>query len=352
MLKQQTNKLTTIIDFYQCDNIASELNNSLFGQIKNIFEHDNTFVIVFVIVFVTVITMMLKQQTNKGLEPVVTKDNFPELEPVVTKDNFPELELVVTKDNFPELELVVTKDNFPELEPVVTKDNFPELLSLCLDFNGAFTYGDCGIVHKKVNIHVPTKYFIGATPIQPSDFFHYRTIQLHISLDGDGSSKLTCHIPSMSFNYGGGKECLHNIYIETVADIQGKNVLCDALQWYDTFFSNFYDRITISYSLKDNIFNIPVKRFINIRKKFDELFLKYIKQVYNKKVLKILKRNVIDQYINTDLSRSMYGAHQYVHKPDEFFINLFSKLGCRDESRYFNDFIIQNLTIDFFAESD
>ena len=304
MLKQQTNKLTTIIDFYQCDNIASELNNSLFGQIKNIFEHDNTFVIVFVIVFVTVITMMLKQQTNKGLEPVVTKDNF------------------------------------------------PELLSLCLDFNGAFTYGDCGIVHKKVNIHVPTKYFIGATPIQPSDFFHYRTIQLHISLDGDGSSKLTCHIPSMSFNYGGGKECLHNIYIETVADIQGKNVLCDALQWYDTFFSNFYDRITISYSLKDNIFNIPVKRFINIRKKFDELFLKYIKQVYNKKVLKILKRNVIDQYINTDLSRSMYGAHQYVHKPDEFFINLFSKLGCRDESRYFNDFIIQNLTIDFFAESD
>jgi hypothetical protein len=132
----------------------------------------------------------------------------------------------------------------------------------------------------------------------------------------------------------------------------GKNVVCDALQWYDTFFSNFYDRITISYMLKDNIFNIPVKRFINIRKKFDELFLQYIKQVYNEDVLKILKRNVIDQYINTVLSRSMYGAHQYVHDPSTFFIKLFQAVGERHESRYFNDYIIQNLTIDFFAESD
>jgi hypothetical protein len=130
----------------------------------------------------------------------------------------------------------------------------------------------------------------------------------------------------------------------------GKNVVCDALQCYDTLFSNFYDRITISYMLKDNIFNIPVKRFINIRKKFDELFLQYIKQVYNEDVLKILKRNVIDQYINTALIS--YHPGPYVHDPSTFFIKLFRAVGERHESRYFNDFIIQNLTIDFFAESD
>ena len=42
MLKQQ-NKSTTISDFYQGDNIFTQLNNSLFGQIKKIFEQDNTY---------------------------------------------------------------------------------------------------------------------------------------------------------------------------------------------------------------------------------------------------------------------------------------------------------------------
>jgi hypothetical protein len=41
MLKQQ-NKSTTISDFYQGENIFTQLNNSLFGQIKKIFEQDNT----------------------------------------------------------------------------------------------------------------------------------------------------------------------------------------------------------------------------------------------------------------------------------------------------------------------
>ena len=41
MLKQQ-NKSTTISDFYQGNNIFTQLNNSLFGQIKKEFEQDKT----------------------------------------------------------------------------------------------------------------------------------------------------------------------------------------------------------------------------------------------------------------------------------------------------------------------
>jgi len=335
MLKQQTNKSTTIIDFYQCDNNASQLNNSLFG-------HDNVFVIVIAIMIVIVIhklliTIMSKQKVK--IAPDKAETFFDAVEEAnkiydhieakhTSKEN-------VEQQTNKRLKLIVKR-----LESVITKDNFPEFKSLCLDFNGAYTCVN-GIPHKKVNIHVPTKYFIGATPIQPRNFFVDRSIKF--SLDG-----FIFNIPSMHCENGGMCDFIPRENINTT----GKNVVCDALQWYDTFFSNFYDRITISYCLKDNIFNIPVKRFINIRKKFDELFLKYIKQVYNENVLKILKRNVIDQYLNTVLSRSMYGAHQYVHDPSTFCIKLFRAVGERDESRYFNDFIIQNLTIDFFAESD
>jgi GTP-binding protein EngB required for normal cell division len=242
----------------------------------------------------------------------------------------------------------IIKKELKTLEPVITEDNFPEFKSLCLDFNGTYTYVD-GTPTKKVNIHVPTKYFIGAIPIQPSDFFAYRSIKLIIPKDGDGSDKLVCHIPSMSFF--GNEGCLSAV-LDPQIDRTGNNRLCNALQWYDTFFSNFYDRITISYVLKDNIFNIPVKRFINIRKKFDELFFSYIKQVYNENVLKILKRNVIDHTINSFISRHHRNNISSHDSPSQFFLKLFSEIGCRDESRYFNDFILQNLTIDFFAESE
>jgi hypothetical protein len=40
---KQKNKSTIISDFYQGDNIASQLNNSLFGQIKKIFNQDNNY---------------------------------------------------------------------------------------------------------------------------------------------------------------------------------------------------------------------------------------------------------------------------------------------------------------------
>jgi len=295
MLKQQINKSTTIIDFYQCDNNASQLNNSLFG-------HDNTFVSVIIIAIAIAIANVI----HKLLITIILKQK---------------------------VKAVITKDN-----AIITKDNFPEFKSLCLDFNGAYTCVN-GIPHKKVNIHVPTKYFIGATPIQPSDFFEYRSIKLYII-----SFNLYLHIPDMSFGYG---QAILGGHYEPDKSNTGNNELCDKLQWIDTFFSNFYDMITISYSLKDTIFNIPVKRFINIKKKFDELFLKYIKQVYNKNVLKILKRNFIDQYINQYMLNN--GAVR-PFKP-EIFNELISKLGWRDESRYFNDFIIENLTIDFFAES-
>jgi hypothetical protein len=36
MLKRQQSKSTTISEFYQGDNIFTQLNNSLFGKIKNI----------------------------------------------------------------------------------------------------------------------------------------------------------------------------------------------------------------------------------------------------------------------------------------------------------------------------
>jgi hypothetical protein len=336
MLKQQTNKSTTIIDFYQCDNNAFQLNNSLFG-------HDNTFVIVIAIAIAIVmhkllITIMLKQKVK--IAPDKAETFFDAVEEANKIGDHIEAKHTSKEDveqqTNKRLKLIVKR-----LESVITKDNFPEFKSLCLDFNGAYTYVD-GSPRKKVNIHVPTKYFIGATPIQPSNFFESRSIKFSL----DGPDNFIFNIPSMHCESG----WLPNDFTHDCMSRTGKNVVSDALQWYDTFFSNFYDRITIVYRLKDNIFNIPVKRFINIRKKFDELFLNYIKQVYNENVLKILKRNVIDQYINTVLSKNR--STDCVDELSAFLKTLFRAVGERDESRYFNDFIIQNLTIDFFAESD
>jgi hypothetical protein len=235
----------------------------------------------------------------------------------------------------------IIKKEIKTFKPIVTKDSYPELLSLCLNYEQTEMYKNYNR-GRRIPVAPPNKYFIGAIPIQPCDFFE--VIRLHISINDNNSNKFIFNIPSMDSEVK---------YLQTGIpqdiDNRGNNMLCDTIEWYNTLFSNFYDRITIVYRLKDTIFNIPVKRFINMRKKFDELFLQYIKKIYNDDVLKILKRNVIDNIINTVYTDTY---QPQVYDPCKFFIKLFSKFGYRDKSKYFNDFILQNLTIDYFVESD
>ncbi len=120
---------------------------------------------------------------------------------------------------------------------------------------------------------------------------------------------------------------------------------------YETIFSNFYDKIKIRHTLKQKIFNIPINDFKNISTKFDELFLDYIKHAYNKNVLKIIKRNLIDYLLVPAIKNPIHGSNIYKHIISSFdlFNNLFlSFINWRE----INDFIVQNITIDFFVESD
>jgi len=235
----------------------------------------------------------------------------------------------------------IIKKEIKTFKPIVTKDSYHELLSLCLNYEQSEMYKNYNR-GRRIPVAPPNKYFIGAIPIQPCDFFE--VIRLHILINDNDSNKFIFNIPSMHSEVK---------YLQTdipqVIGTRGNNMLCDTIEWYNTLFSNFYDRITIVYRLKDTIFNIPVKRFINMRKKFDELFLQYIKKIYNDDVLKILKRNVIDNLINTVYSDTY---QPQVYDPCNFFIKMFSKFGYRDKSKYFNNFILQNLTIDYFFESD
>jgi hypothetical protein len=125
------------------------------------------------------------------------------------------------------------------------------------------------------------------------------------------------------------------------------NCLYYNIQLIENIFSNFYDIIKIKYVLKDNIFNIPIKRFININTKFDKLFLKYIKQLLNKNILEVIKRNLIDCLFRLHIGDS--GLCGLCSSFPSVFIKAF-ELIIR-EGRL-NDFIVENLTIDFFAESE
>jgi GTPase SAR1 family protein len=247
------------------------------------------------------------------------------------------------------------KKELKSLEPVITKENFPEFKSLCLS---------CGIVQIE---QVPTKYFIGVAPVMPYTFFE--SLALYIPVESE--MEIVFDMIGTYYNNGhyiipNGREYFRDdtIFISkndkiniinALFKINNKrgstffsyNCLYYNIQLIENIFSNFYDIIKIKYVLKDNIFNIPIKRFININTKFDKLFLKYIKQLLNKNILEVIKRNLIDCLFRLHIGDS--GLCGLCSSFPSVFIKAF-ELIIR-EGRL-NDFIVENLTIDFFAESE
>jgi GTPase SAR1 family protein len=234
------------------------------------------------------------------------------------------------------------KKELKRLEPVITKENFPEFKSLCLK-------QDYGIKSKA--LHVPTKYFIGATPINPLDFFV--SVGFCIPID-DNEYVIGLH--NMYNDYKKSiRILLNNVVYGYNFEIHGFNNdgriysynIPNMINRYETIFSNFYDKIKIKLVLKDNIFNIPIERFININNKFDKLIMKFIKQQLNKNVLEGIKRKCID----TVLSKENNNNPSCV-KSVCYFYNIIQRCITSENNSIFNDFIVENLTIDFFAESE
>jgi hypothetical protein len=239
------------------------------------------------------------------------------------------------------------KKELKSLEPVITKENFPEFLSLCLDYKSAHPQpNSCGVVQIE---QVPTKYFIGATPVMPYTFF--KSVVLYIPFDYNtnlgfniiGNMYNDCNIRKIGLFFG--KEYNdHNFNYNTT--------VYDCIQIFENLFSNFYDKIKINYVLTDNIFNIHIDRFININTKFEKLLMKYIKQRLNKNVLKSIKRTITDFILMS--VKDNYSNHyitSYAMNVVPLFNNIFMSMMGR-EYKEINDFILQNLTIDFFAESE
>ena len=238
------------------------------------------------------------------------------------------------------------KKELKSLEPVITKDNFPEFLSLCLDYKRAHPQpNSCGVVQIE---QVPTKYFIGATPVMPYTFFE--SLALIIPVDGEMEIVFDI-IGSFSFYKNDHyripyNNCRQYLLGQTGGHIRkndkiniinvlfkiinqrgsfsfSDNCLYDNIQLIENIFSNFYDIIKIKYVLKDNIFNIPIKRFIYIYTKFDELFLKYIKQLLNENILEVIKRNLIDYLFKLHINNSCFcGSFP------SFFIKAFESIIC------------------------
>jgi GTPase SAR1 family protein len=228
------------------------------------------------------------------------------------------------------------------LEPVITKENFPEFKSLCLK-------QDYGIKSKA--LHVPTKYFIGATPINPLDFFV--SVGFCIPID-DNEYVIGLH--NMYNDYKKSiRILLNNVVYGYNFEIHGFNYdgriysynIPNMINRYETIFSNFYDKIKIKLVLKDNIFNIPIERFININNKFDKLIMKFIKQQLNKNVLEGIKRKCIDAVLSKENNNNPPCVKSVC-----YFYNIIQRCITSENNSIFNDFIVENLTIDFFAESE
>ena len=247
-------------------------------------------------------------------------------------------------------------------KPVITKDNFPEFLSLCLDSESAkkapkLTRDNIGKTLKRSS--VLTRNNIGETPIQPYEFF--KSVRLCIPVEGGYELEYI-----MIGDLTRDEHIYRNKNDEILAKLQGLTYtnyteggdICKSIQVYETILSNFNDKNKIKYTLKDNIFNIPIKQLVNPNKNFDKLFIKYIKQRFNEKLLKIIKRNVINKLVDECCMSNIYGrdtAHNVplatrLHNFCWVFHNIFYKMiGLQNIE--INDFILQNLTIDFFTES-
>ena len=245
------------------------------------------------------------------------------------------------------------------LKPVITKDNFHEYKSCLLDYKSGYSVvknDDGSLVLPEYAISIPTKEIRGkyyknvVTPIAPYNFFDSITLYIPV----DGGDELVFNIIGSASTSQKNNKILEKLN-EFIAYKNGKNGyignIRKSINIYETIFSNFYDKIKIRHTLKQRIFNIPINDLKNISTKFDELLLDYIKHTYNKNILKIIKRNLIDYLLMPAIKKPIHGCNIYKHIISSFglFNNLFlSFINWRE----INDFIVQNITIDFFVESD
>ena len=81
----------------------------------------------------------------------------------------------------------------------------------------------------------------------------------------------------------------HNI--ETVRDFVLKDV------------KSIFDNMKIDFTLKSDIFDGPSKRFVNLSKKCDKIFLEYSKHVFVKEFIEPFKNNYINYSISTCYAR-------------------------------------------------
>jgi hypothetical protein len=244
-------------------------------------------------------------------------------------------------------------------KPVITKDNFPEFLSLCLDSESAkkapkprynLTRYNIGETLKRSSIL--TRNNIGETPIQPYEFF--KSVRLCIPVEGSYELEYI-----MIGDLTRDEHIFRTNNEEILAKLQGLTCnnytvggdICKSIKVYETILSNFNDKIKIKYTLKDNIFNIPIKQLVNPNKNFDELFIKYIKHRFNENVLKIIKRYVINKLVDCCFPiQHGLTVTQRVWGTMPVLGTLFREImGLQNIE--INDFILQNLTIDFFTES-
>ena len=242
-------------------------------------------------------------------------------------------------------------------KPVITKDNFPEFLSLCLDSESVkktpkLTRYNIGETLKRSSIL--TRNDIGETPIQPYEFF--KSVRLCIPVEGSYELEYI-----MIGDLTRDEHIFRNNNEEILAKLQGLTCnnytvggdIYKSIKVYETILSNFNDKIKIKYTLKDNIFNIPIKQLVNPNKNFDKLFIKYIKQRFNKNVLKIIKRYVINKLVDECCFPNQHGmtvAHR-IWCTMPVLGTLFREI-MGLQNTVINDFILENLTIDFFAESE
>jgi GTPase SAR1 family protein len=242
------------------------------------------------------------------------------------------------------------------LKPVITKDNFHEYKSCLLDYKSGYSVvknDDGSLVLPAYAISIPTKEIRGkyyknvVTPIAPYNFFDSITLYIPV----DGGDELVFNIIGSASTSQKNNKILEKLN-EFIAYKNGYiGNIRKSINIYETIFSNFYDKIKIRHTLKQRIFNIPINDLKNISTKFDELLLDYIKHTYNKNILKIIKRNLIDYLLMPAIKKPIHGCNIYKHIISSFglFNNLFlSFINWRE----INDFIVQNITIDFFVESD
>jgi GTP-binding protein EngB required for normal cell division len=264
------------------------------------------------------------------------------------------------------------KEETKALGIIITEKNFPELLKLFQDYKtrcaksvgaksvGAISAGATGDFIGGDFIG------FGLKPISANDLFE--KTELCISVLVDNSVKKY----GVEYILGIGDTLQPSLYdqsyFEALGKITGLNYHCgpnqitsgnyagqfygtyELIGFYDQIFSNLNDRIEFRYVLKNTLFNKPISSFANLSKNLDEVLKIYVKQRFNDNMLEIAKRKVVDEIISTCIANNGVTADEF-KAVFAYFIKLIRMIMGNYHAQVC-DFIVHNLTIDYFAESD